>query len=394
MDNIESLQKENKALKKEIERLKSDEDSVRVTHQEQADYQESQVRFRTIFESSRLGNKIIGSDLKILQVNPALVTLLGYKKKEEIIGTYILDYTPSEFYDRWKKLQTQLWSLNTPSLSFETCLRKKDGSIVWCNVTSILFQDQGKTMGYTIIEDISMQHESEKHKEDFIRIASHELKTPLTSLQAVLQLMNRTIKNETVISDKLVELSGKSESYMIKLGKLVNDLLDFSRFEKGRVHLNITRFKFSELTENCCKHIRSEGKYNITYLGDPSLEMEADESKINQVLVNLVNNAVRYAPESLEITVAVEELKNFIKVSVSDKGKGIPPEKLPHLFQSYYQANHDGNRGSGLGLGLFISAEIIKNHGGEIGVFSKLEEGSTFWFTIPKTINQNNEQPI
>lgn len=327
--------------------------------------------------------------MKILQVNSALVALLGYEKKEEIIGTYILDYTPPEFYDHWHTLQVKLWSLNVPSLSFETCLRKKDGSIIWCNVTSILFQDQGNTMGYTIIEDISLQHEAKKHKEDFIRIASHELKTPLTSLQAVLQIMNRMIKKETVITDKLIDLSGKSESYMGKLSKLVNDLLDFSKFESGKLSLNITRFRFSELIDNCCKHIRIEGRYHISYKGDPSLEVEADENKIDQVLVNLVNNAVKYAPESMEIIVNVEELEEFMKVSVTDKGKGIPSDKLPHLFESYYQVNHDGNRGSGLGLGLYISAEIIKNHGGEIGVISKLEEGSTFWFTIPKVINQN-----
>ncbi|MCO5950538.1 PAS domain S-box protein [Mucilaginibacter flavidus] len=215
MDTIELLEKRIEALEKENESLRSNSTSVRVTYQEQADYQESQIRFRTVFETSRLGNKIIGSNLKILQLNAAMVAPLGYDEKEEIIGNYILDYTPPEFHDDWYNLQTQLWDLCTPSFNLETCLKKRDGSIIWCSVTSILFQDHGNTLGYTIIEDISEQHKLRKHKEYFISIASHELKTPLTSLRAVLQLINRIIAKDTLISDKLMQLTKNAETYAI-----------------------------------------------------------------------------------------------------------------------------------------------------------------------------------
>jgi PAS domain S-box-containing protein len=383
---LEALTKENGHLKKEIQELKSDRNLVRISHEEQADYQESQIRFRTIFETSKLGNKVISSDLKILQVNLAMVTLLGYDEKEVIIGTRILDYAPEEFHAHWKLLQKKLWETNLPSFTLETCLRKKDGSIIWCQVNSILFKDHGETLGYTIIEDITEQHELKNQRENFISIASHELKTPLTSLQAYLQVMHRMIVNDAVITDKLKNLSANSNRSISKLAALVGDLLDSTKISKGQLNLNISTFTISELVNNCCSHIRSEGKYHITYKGDLSLNISADEQKIDQILVNLINNAVKYAPESIEIVVEAQDLEDKIKISVIDFGNGIPKDKIPFLFNSYYQVEQVEKNIQGLGLGLYISAEIIKKHNGEIGVNSEIGKGSTFWFTLPKRL--------
>ncbi len=137
MESIETLQAANSALKEEIKRLKALTASTAATEEKEKEYQESQVRFRTVFETSRLGNKIINSDLEILQVNPALVALLGYDSKEEIVGTKIVNYTPEAYRKDWKFLQEKLWRNATPSFSLETCLQKRDGAIIWCQVTSI-----------------------------------------------------------------------------------------------------------------------------------------------------------------------------------------------------------------------------------------------------------------
>jgi PAS domain S-box-containing protein len=383
LDIINALKSENVLLKQEIQQLKSDRNLVRISHLEQSAYGESQIRFRTIFETSKLGNKIISSDLKILQVNLALVALLGYDEKDEIIGTRILDYVPLDFHAHWKLLQKNLWDQKMPSFSLETCLRKKDGSIIWCQVNSILFNDHNETLGYTIIEDVSLQHELKKQRENFISIASHELKTPLTSLQASLQLMTRIIEDDTVITDTLRKLSESAKRNISKLGALVGDLLDSTKISKGHLTLNISNFNISELVERSCNHVRLEGKYNIIYKGDLSLKIRADEQKLDQVLVNLVNNAVKYAPESKEIVIEVEKLSDRVKISVIDCGKGIPKDKIPFLFDSYYQVNNGANNTHGLGLGLYISAEIIKKHSGEIGVESEIGKGSTFWLTLP-----------
>lgn len=379
MDELQELKAENTRLQKENELLR-----ISAVHSdEQDDYNESQVRFRTVFECSRLGNKIINSDLVILQINPAMLALLGYDRKEEIVGTEIMDYTPPEFQDDWKVLQNNLWDKNSSSFSLETCLRKKDGSVIECQVTSILFQDKGETLGYTIIEDITEQNKLRNQKEDFISVASHELKTPLTSIKATLQVAIRILDKKPAITDKVIELIRKTEVNAVKLGNLVVNLLDATKINQGQLSLNKTEFKVSELIEKCCTHIRMEEIHSIVQTGDLSLEVSADQEKIDQVLVNLVNNAVKYAPQSKEITIHIQGLESEVKVSVIDKGPGISAENLSKLFNRYFRVNKSDGSGSGLGLGLYISSEIVKRHGGRMGVESELGEGSTFWFTVP-----------
>lgn len=378
-DIIKTLKNENSSLRKEIERLKCDGDP----NSDQDGYEESQMRFRTIFELSTLGNKIISPDLKIIQVNPAMVALLGYDSKEDLLGTRILDYSPADHHQHWKKLQTHLWEESTPSFSLETKLIRKDGSIIWVNVTSILFPEKGESLGYTIIEDITEKHTLRLHKEEFIGIASHELRSPITSLKAILQLLNRMVNHETKITEKITNLTTEAQLYTAKLVHLVEDLLNTSKYERGELQLQKIRFPLSSLIDGCCNHFRLDRKHSISQTGDLSIEVYADRHKIDQILVNLVNNAVKYAPDSEQIVISVERLEASTKVSITDHGQGIPPEDVPHLFERYYQVGKGENQSSGLGLGLYISSEIIKKHGGEIGVESILGKGSKFWFTLP-----------
>lgn len=113
------------------------------------------------------------------------------------------------------------------------------------------------------------------------------------------------------------------------------------------------------------------------------MEVCADEEKIDQVLVNLVNNAVKYASASKEIVIDIQKVNDEVKLCVIDKGPGISKENLSKLFNRYFRVNKSGSTSSGLGLGLYISSEIVKRHGGQMGVESELGEGSTFWFTVP-----------
>jgi len=170
---------------------------------------------------------------------------------------------------------------------------------------------------------------------------------------------------------------------MQKVSSLVDDLLNVSRSKDVELQLNKTTFNVSEFLEKCCSDIRLAAKYNLTIQGDNHLSVFADEHAIDQVIVNLVNNAVKYAPESLEIFLIIEQLENTVRISVKDTGPGIAADKIPHLFERYYQAKPGGFNKSGLGLGLYICSEIIKKHNGKIGVNSVIGEGSTFWFTLP-----------
>jgi PAS domain S-box-containing protein len=357
--------------------------TIRSLHKEIADLKESQTRFKTVFENSRLGNKIISSDLKILEINLALVNLLGYAEKEDLIGKAILDYAPEQCHKDWKLLQGKLWQKSMPSFSLETCLIRKDGTIVWCQVTSILFTDNGETFGYTIIEDVSERHNLRSQKEEFISIASHELKTPITTLKASLQLISRKMTKSPVVTDDMFKLCNSAERNVLKLTHLVDDLLNSSKIDHGQMSLNKSTFTMADVIDGCCTYIRLEGKYKIIYTGDHSLKVNADHYKIDQVLVNFVNNAVKYAPDSMDILIHVEKIPGFTKVTVTDHGDGILPDNIPKLFERYYRVGTENHYASGLGLGLYISAEIIKKHHGNIGVDSIVGSGSSFWFTLP-----------
>ena len=145
-----------------------------------------------------------------------MVALLGYENKEDIIGSAIFDYAPPECHKDWRFLQEKLWQLLTPSFSLETCLQRRDGTKIWCQVTSILFPDQGETLGYTIIEDITEKYNLRQQKEEFISVASHELKTPITSLQATLQVVSRMISGGGEITDSLSKLMLRAERHAAK----------------------------------------------------------------------------------------------------------------------------------------------------------------------------------
>ena len=380
METIESLKKQNAALSAENERLI---EQARQLAEVTRAFQESQSRFRAVFEASRLGNKIIAADLKILQVNAALVKLLGYSAKEEIIGTLILDYSPPERHAEWRYLQEQLWKHSAASFSLETVLIRKDRSMVRCQVTSILFSDNGETLGYTIIEDITEQYKLRQQKEEFISVASHELKTPFTALKATLQVLNRMLDKEDVAKDQLRLLARNAEKSSTKLTYLIADLLNTTKIEQGQLALNRTTFAAGDIMESCCSHIKAEGIYQIDFVGDQSILIYADQQKIEQVLINLINNAIKYAPRSFVITLRLDTLPSTVKITVTDQGPGIAPEHLSQLFERYFRVDGERSHASGLGLGLYISAEIVRRHGGEMGVDSTVGKGSSFWFTLP-----------
>jgi PAS domain S-box-containing protein len=496
-------------------------------------FEECNDKFNRIFELTSAASKIINADLTILKVNKALVDLLGYTEKE-IEGTQILDYACPEYKEHWHHLQDALWDKKLPFFKLEACLFRKDNSYVWVNVTTILFNDQGETFGFTVLDDITyrknfeeserqlkdalsesyrVQEELRRNKEDlarildtmaegvgiidterkltyanpmaqkilgleeseisnwafddaqwksfrldgsplppeehpmsiimqtgkpvydhelgmqrpkgdlfyisinaapifddqgqltgglgtfmdvttrrkitqqkdeFISIASHELRTPITTLKASLQMLHKMKDNP--FSKMMPVLITQANKSLNKLSTLIGDLLNASKLTEGQMHLKKTHFTLAKLVDDCCDHIRMGGDYEIVTEGDLEVQVEADAARIDQVIVNFVNNAVKYAPNSKLIRIRIEKEASNVRLSVTDEGPGIPKEKQPHLFDRYFRVDITGLQYAGLGLGLYISAEIIKKHDGTIGVSSELGEGSTFWFTLPVAV--------
>ena len=234
-------------------------------------------------------------------------------------------------------------------------------------------------------KEIEQRIIAENKKDEFIGVASHELKTPMTTITASIQMIDRIYSIDPQ-SDSIPLLLDKTKKGVSKLSGLITELLNVSKIEGGQLHLNRKQFRLSQIVYESCNHVHLLGSHSLKIDGDLELEVFADAQRLEQVIVNIVNNAVKYSASNSEIKILIEGFNDDVKLSVTDQGVGIPEEKLPYIFDRYYRVDNSGIQFSGLGLGLYISSEIIGMHGGEIGVVSEPGKGSTFWFTLPSIL--------
>ncbi|TCD12072.1 PAS domain S-box protein [Pedobacter frigidisoli] len=343
---------------------------------------ESNERFELALSDGKLGSYDIDLQTTIITATPIYYSNFGLIHHEILKTVDLFNLMLPEYRDYVKRQFDAAIDQNATYFA-EYQIAWPDGTKHWVSDSGKpKFDLEGnavKMVGVT--KDITNRKEFDQHKDDFLSIASHELKTPITTLKANLQLLDRIKNNPShPMLGKLIESACRS---MDKINSLVDELLNVNRFTEGELSLNKTHFSAWDMLNNCCSHVRLEGKYELEVVGDEGLMMYGDEHRIDQVVINLVNNAVKYASASKTIVLKIEKVGEFAKISVQDFGDGISAEQLPHLFQRYWRANHAGKQYSGLGLGLYICAEIIKRHGGEIGATSEIGAGSTFWFTIP-----------
>ena len=216
-------------------------------------------------------------------------------------------------------------------------------------------------------------------KDEFIAMASHELKTPMTSLFGFLQLANRHVVEG--VSKNLIEKSIKQLQKMIVL---VTDLFDVSKIQAGKLQLNMECLNLGLLVQEIKESfLQAHPDHNLTIEIPEESFVHADRMRLEQVLTNLLNNAVKYAPEQKTIELKVLHVDKVVHTSVKDFGPGISEENQRHIFGQFYQAKENRDSSSGLGLGLFISKDIIERHGGQIWVESKPGNGATFNFSLP-----------
>ncbi|QQL49498.1 PAS domain S-box protein [Mucilaginibacter ginkgonis] len=347
---------------------------------------ESEERFRTMAEGSKILIAVSDETSKANYFSKAWTDMTG-RPLADLIEFGWTDLLHPEDRNRYLKIYLDAFR-DKIEFNGDFRIRDKNGDYRWLLANGQpRFRPDGTFAGYIAsCADITEQKDAERRKDDFISIASHELKTPITALKGAVQLLSRLKdKPDSPMLPKMIDQAAKSTN---KVTTLIDDLLNATRMNEGQMTLNKTNFSVAELLDGCCTHVRLEGKYQLVFEGDRDLEVFADEQRVDQVIVNFVNNAVKYASESTEIFLKAEREGDHAKISVRDTGPGIPKEKLEHLFDRYYRADHTGSQYSGLGLGLYISAEIVKRHGGEIGVDSHLGQGSTFWFTLPLSASE------
>ncbi|MBB2949880.1 ATP-binding protein [Sphingobacterium sp. JUb56] len=274
--------------------------------------------------------------------------------------------TPIELEVRIKELKAELFRFHLLRI---IPIKEKNNQVKWVGT-------------FTDIDD---QKQMEKKKDEFLSIASHELKTPLTSIKAYAQLLERTINTAKDVT--AVKYINRVQSQVTKLSGLITDLLDISKIENGKLKITKKNFDFENLLTNAIDIIYQTHENNTVTIereGDRIEELFlGDEVRIEQVLINYLTNAIKYAPNTDRIIVRTEKENDQLIVSVKDYGIGIPEHKQKNIFGKFYRVEESSVRFQGLGIGLYICSEIIKQHNGTVGIQSELGQGSTFYFTLP-----------
>jgi len=217
-------------------------------------------------------------------------------------------------------------------------------------------------------------------KDEFIGLASHELKTPLTSISGYLQILSRL-----EMDDKNRKFVDKTIQQVKKLTSLVSDLLDVSKIEAGKLQLTVEDFEIDTTVTDTIELIKhSNYDYNITLENNVGhLLIKGDAHRIEQVLINLLTNAIKYSPGANKVDVKISQNNDHVVISVKDYGLGIPEDKLTQVFSRFYRIEGTNPNISGLGIGLYLSHEIVSRHNGKLWIESKLNEGSTFYIALP-----------
>lgn len=348
----------------------------------------------SIVESS--SDAIISKDLTgiIKSWNTGACKIFGYSEKEAV-GKSITMLIPPERQDEEQMILDRIYRGEAVK-HFETIRVRKDGTLIPISLTiSPVKNSKGEIIGASkiardISEKVKLQQqlqeyaeklrESNAHKDEFIGIASHELKTPLSSIKAYLQLLERELKEEAH-----QQYVNRTLHHVDKLTRLVSELLDVSKIQSGKLEFNFSEFNLGELLAEGIESVRQTNRTHQVQLEGPVPELiiRADRHRLEQVLINLLSNAIKYSPGADRVIVRAKKEETQLLVSVQDFGFGIPATELGNIFTRFYRVTGMPANIQGLGMGLYISHEIIKGHKGKMWVESELGKGSTFYFSLP-----------
>ncbi|MFA9288952.1 MAG: sensor histidine kinase [Weeksellaceae bacterium] len=345
-------------------------------------------RLQNVIEQLPVGIIITDANGVIVQANNKINHILGMDVpigfqvgKENFIVSKLRNKltTPSQ-----SPLAQTLVS-GKPIVGKEFTVIRPDKKEVVVRVSASAIQNRtGKIIAAaSIISDITQQKELEERKDDFINMASHELKTPITSMNLYVDVLTKYLHK---YKDE------KSESMLVnikrqtgKLQKIISDLLDVSRIQTGKLTYTKEEFRLDKLVEEIIETLQDATKgQTISLRKKTPIIVYADRFRIYQVVTNMITNAIKYSPETKEIVVEVKRLDGKAQVSVKDTGIGIARDQQKRIFERLYQVGDTHVKTfPGFGMGLHISNEIIKRHKGAIWVESEKGKGSTFYFTLP-----------
>lgn len=317
----------------------------------------------------------------IQYTNPAFEKLTGFSNKEAIGNTPRIVKSNKQDKSYYQKLWTTILSGEI----FRATLinKKKSGELFHADHTITPIKDKnGHVTNFVgIWKDITEYKELEARKDEFISLASHELKTPVTVIKAYADLLKKQLtKNQ---DEKNLYLLSKISASVRDLIVLINELLDVNRIDDGKMVLNKEIIDLKDLISKIVIDFQyANDSHYIQLVGDAQVQMRCDKERIGQVATNLITNAIKYSPKGSQIIVSVKSYKTKVEVKVQDQGIGIASSQFTKIFERFYRVGQ--HHPTGFGIGLYVCADIIKRHDGEIWVESEKGKGSIFCFTLPK----------
>lgn len=352
----------------------------------EAELRASEERFRAMAES--MGEGVAITDLAdcALYVNDRLVAMTGYSR-EDLVGKILADilFTPAGRVEVGQRTAERVAGVST---RYQVEMVRKNGEHRWVEIGGAPFRDAHGAIIGTVgtITDVTERHSVDEARAQIVGIVSHELRTPLTALSGSLKLLEREVSKSKSDAQaiRLVELANRNAQRMLGL---VNDLLDLERLESGGgSELMLAPHAIASLAADAAEIVGpiADERHITIDLDATDACVRADADRIKQVLINLIGNAIKFSPDGGHVAVGASRRGSFVDVYVRDQGRGIPPDRLPLLFQRFSQVHaDDSRRKKGAGLGLAISRAIVEQHGGRIWAESPPSGGAVFRFTLP-----------
>jgi len=340
-----------------------------------------EAKFRHLFDSNLVGVFISDFAGTFLDANNAFLDLLGYTRAELRAGTMQRDaLTPPEFHYLSQNALKALQETGGSGTYEKEYLHKSGKRIpVLVAVTRIEYTDT--CIGFVL--DISERKALDRRKDEFISMASHELKTPVTSLKGFAQLLKRRLKKQGMHQEE--DFLARMEGQIDRLTRLVNDLLDVSKMQAGKLDYAQEVIDLDALIRELVEMVQQTNvTHTIVLQGATHHQVIGDRDRLGQVFINLLSNAIKYSPHAEQVEVSLASSVDEVCVSVRDFGIGISKEDQSKIFDRFYRVYdvHE-KKVPGLGMGLYIVQEIIKQHGGEITVTSEVGQGTTFTISLP-----------
>lgn len=347
--------------------------------------EQAEESLRMAIDAAGLGTYYMNLIDRIFYPSAKLKELFGFALDEEVPYEAAINQIHPDYRQAAANL---LEAAITTGITFDMeypIIGHNDGKLRWVRGIGTVQKDEKDVNRYFtgVMHEITEQKQDEIRKNDFIGMVSHELKTPLTSLTAIIQVANTKLKSSE--DAFLVGAMEKAKLQVKRMSNMINGFLNISRLESAKLLIEKHEFNLNELIEDIVKETELVvSSHVIEFQSDNHIMVDADQDKIGSVITNLISNAVKYSPKGKMIQIKSEITGNNAQVSVIDEGMGLNPQDKAKVFDRYFrvESNHTQHI-SGFGIGLYLSAEIVHRHDGKIWVESESGKGSTFYFSLP-----------